>query len=47
MEDRPGDLDDRAQEFLMALLGSKNASRNRGSKLLSRHRDPITFEAVR
>ena len=47
VKDRPGDLDDRAQELPVALLGSQDAGGDRGSQVISRHRDPIMFVAVR
>jgi hypothetical protein len=47
VEDRPGDLDDRAQELPMALLGSQDAGGDRGPQVVSGHRDPIMFVAVR
>lgn len=47
MKDRLGDLDDRAQELPVALLGSQDAGGDRGSQVISRHRNPIMFVAVR
>ena len=46
-EDRPGDLDDRAQELPVALLGLQDAGGDRCSQVISGHCDPIMFVAVR